>query len=78
VDHDAVAEEVIRRAVARGELPAGAALAMAGLIHEVIEAQVLRQMMNAAALDGAFARHVIDDIVLPLVAGHMAGGPAAK
>ena len=78
LDHDTVAEEVIRRAVARGELPAGAALPMAGLIHEVIEAQVLRQMMNAVALDEAFACHVIDDIVLPLLAGLMARGPAAR
>jgi hypothetical protein len=78
LDRDTVAEEVIRRAVARGELPAAAAPAMAGVVHEVIEAQVLRQMMNAVALDEAFACHVVDDIVLPLLAGHLARGPAAK
>jgi AcrR family transcriptional regulator len=77
-DHDSVSEEIIRRAVARGELPAGAAPARAALIHEVIEAHVLRRMMSAADLDEAFARHVIDDIVLPLLAGHAARGPAEK
>jgi AcrR family transcriptional regulator len=73
-DHDSVAEEVIRRAAARGELPARTAPALAGLVHEVIEAHVLRQMMNAADLDEAFASHVIDEIVLPLLAGHAVHG----
>ena len=50
---------------------------MSGLVHEVIEAQVFRQMMTAADLDDAFARHVVDDIVLPLLAGSIAPpGPA--
>jgi AcrR family transcriptional regulator len=74
---DAVAEQVIGRAVARGELPAHAAAALAHLAHEVIEAQIFRQMMTGADLDDAFARHVVDDIVLPLLAGSTAGpGPA--
>ena len=38
-------------------------------MHEVIEAQIFRQMMIAADLDDAFARHVVDDIILPLLAG---------
>jgi len=76
-DQDSVSEQVIGRAVARGELPARAAARLAGLVHEVIEAQVFRQMMTAADLDDAFARHVADDIVLPLLAGSIAPpGPA--
>jgi AcrR family transcriptional regulator len=76
-DQDSVSEQVIGRAVARGELPARAATRLAGLVHEVIEAQVFRQMMTAADLDDAFARHVVDDIVLPLLAGSTAPpGPA--
>jgi AcrR family transcriptional regulator len=68
-DQDSVAEEVVGRAVARGELPARAAGKLARLVHEVIEAQVFRQMTTGADLDEAFARHVVDDIVLPLLAG---------
>jgi hypothetical protein len=33
----------------------------------VIEAQIFRQMMTGAPLDDAFARHVVDGIVLPLL-----------
>jgi hypothetical protein len=44
----------------------------------VIEAQIFRQMMTGAALDDTFARHVVDDIVLPLLAGSIAvPGPGA-
>jgi len=35
----------------------------------VIEAQIFRQMTTAQGLDDAFAQHVVDDIVLPLLAG---------
>jgi AcrR family transcriptional regulator len=69
VSQDLVAEQVIDRAVARGELPADAAGKLAPLVHEVIEAQVFRQMMTGSELDDAFARHAVDDIVLPLLAG---------
>jgi AcrR family transcriptional regulator len=68
-DQDAAAEQVIGRAVRRGELPAADAARLAGLIHEVIEAQVFRQLMTDGRFDDAFARHVVDDIVLPLLAG---------
>jgi AcrR family transcriptional regulator len=73
VDEDSVSEQIIGRAVARGELPAPAAGPLAHLAHEVIEAQIFRQMMTGAALDDTFARHVVDDIVLPLLAGSIAG-----
>jgi len=69
MDQDAVAEQIIERAVRRGELPAPAARRRARLVHEVIEAQIFRQMMIAADLDDTFARHVVDDIILPLLAG---------
>jgi hypothetical protein len=45
-------------------------------VHEVIEAQVFRQMMAGADLDDAFALHVTDDIVMPLLAGRLAPAPA--
>jgi hypothetical protein len=77
-NEDSVSEQIISRAVARGELPAVAAGTLARLAHEVIEAQIFRQMMTGAALDDTFARHVVDDIVLPLLAGSIAvPGPGA-
>jgi len=73
-DHDSVAEQIIGRAVRRGELPAPAAGRLAGLVHEVVEALIFRQLMTASALDGSFAAHVVDDIILPLLAGSTAAG----
>jgi AcrR family transcriptional regulator len=76
-DEDSVSEQIIGRAVARGELPALATATLAQRAHEVIEAQIFRQMMTGAALDDTFARHVVDDIVLPLLMGSIAApGPA--
>jgi AcrR family transcriptional regulator len=69
IDQDSMSEQIIGRAVTRGELPARAAGKLSRLLHEVIEAHVFRQMMTAADLDDSFARHVVDDIVLPLLAG---------
>jgi AcrR family transcriptional regulator len=66
---DPVSEQIIGRAVTRGELPPCTASDLAVLVHEVVEAQLLRQMMSGSELDDAFARHVIDDIVIPLLAG---------
>jgi AcrR family transcriptional regulator len=73
-DHDSVAEQIIGRAVRRGELPAPAAGRLAGLVHEVVEAQIFRQLMIASDLDGSFAAHVVDDIILPLLVGSTATG----
>jgi AcrR family transcriptional regulator len=72
LDEDAVATEIIGRAVDRGELPRAAAAGLAPLVHEVIEAQVFRRMTIGAGLDDNFGRHVVDDIVLPLIAGTIA------
>jgi AcrR family transcriptional regulator len=77
-DEDAVSEQVIGRAVARGELPAHAAAALAQLTHEVVEAQIFRQMMTGAGLDDTFARHVVDDIVLPLLSEAASPRPARR
>jgi hypothetical protein len=77
-DQDSVSEQVIDRAVTRGELPAREAGKLARLVHEVIEAQIFRQMTTAAGLDDAFARHVVDDIVLPLLAGSVAPPDRAR
>jgi AcrR family transcriptional regulator len=77
-DQDSVSEQVIGRAVTRGELPAPDARKLARLAHEVIEAQIFRQMTTAAGLDDAFARHVVDDIVLPLLAGSVAPPDRAR
>ena len=77
-DQDSVSEQVIGRAVTRGELPAPDARKLARLVHEVIEAQIFRQMTTAAGLDDAFARHVVDDIVLPLLAGSAAPPDLAR
>lgn len=72
IDQDPVAGQIIGRAVRRGELPAAAEQKLASLVHEVIEAQLFRQLMMSAELDAAFARHVVDDVILPLVAGTLA------
>jgi len=60
-DQDAVAAEIVGRAVARGELPAAAAARLAPLVHEVIEATVLRRMLFGAGLDDDFGRHLDRD-----------------
>ena len=66
---DAVSATIIGRAVDRGELPPGSGGKLAALAHEVIEAQVFRQMVAGNEFDEAFARHVVDDIVMPLITG---------
>jgi AcrR family transcriptional regulator len=76
LDQDAAARQIIGRAARRGELPAPAADNLARLIHEVIEALVFRQLMTTADLGGSFACHVVDDIILPLLAGTPGPSPA--
>jgi AcrR family transcriptional regulator len=69
----AVAVPVISRAAHRGELPAGADAELAGLAHEVIEAHVLRRVADGGALSQEFARHVVDDLVIPVLTAHQKG-----
>jgi AcrR family transcriptional regulator len=69
----AAAVPVVSRAARRGELPAGAVTELAALAHEVIEAHVLRQMAGGGALSPEFARHVVDDLVLPVLTSYQKG-----
>lgn len=71
----AIALPIIGRAVARGELPAGADAELAGLVHEVIEAHLFRRMAIGGALDDEFARHVVDDLVIPVLITPREGKP---
>ena len=73
-EEESVSAELVARAVGRGELPAVDAARLARLVHEVVEAQVFRQMAAGGELDQPFARHVVDDIVLPLLAGATSQG----
>jgi len=43
-------------------------------VHEVVEAQVFRQIAAGGELGQRFAGHLVDDIVLPLLAGSAARG----
>jgi AcrR family transcriptional regulator len=69
----AVALPIVRRAIGRGELPAGAAAELAGLAHEVIEAHLFRRMAAGGALSPEFARHVVDDLVIPVLSAYQKG-----
>jgi len=71
-DHSA-ALPVIRRAAGRGEVPAGADEDLARIAHEVIEAQLFRQMAVGGSFDERFARHVVDDLVLPALIHYREG-----
>jgi hypothetical protein len=73
-DHSA-ALPIIRRAAGRGEVPAGAEEALASMAHEVIEAQLFRQMAVGGSFDDEFARHVVDDLVLPAPIYYREGKP---
>ena len=54
-------------------LPAGAGAEVAGLAHEVIEAHLFRQIAAGGALSPQFARHVVDDLVIPVLTSHQKG-----
>jgi len=69
----ATALPIISRAAKRGELPAGADAELADLAHEVIEAHLFRQMAAGDPLSPEFARHVIDDLVIPVLAAYQKG-----
>lgn len=62
---------IIRRAIERGELPAGAKAGvdaqMADIAHEVIEAHLFRRMALGEPLDERFAVHVVDDLLIPIL-----------
>ncbi len=56
---------IIERAVERGELPTGST---ADVVEEVMPAMLInRLVIQGEPLDEAFALHMVDDIVLPLL-----------
>lgn len=60
-----VHETVIGRAVQRGELDEGTD---ADLLHEVLHSMVLaRRLETSGALDDEFVRHVVDDVLIPVL-----------
>jgi AcrR family transcriptional regulator len=69
----AAALPVISRAAARGELPPGAGAELAELAHEVIEAHLFRLLAADGTLSPEFARHVIDDLVIPVLTAYQKG-----
>jgi AcrR family transcriptional regulator len=69
----AAALPVISRAAARGELPPGADAELAELAHEVIEAHLFRLLAADGTLSPEFARHVIDDLVIPVLTAYQKG-----
>jgi AcrR family transcriptional regulator len=71
VDEDPVAHTVIRRAVARGEVAKDCEAQLAALTHEVIEGQLFRRMMLDRPIEESFAAHVVDDLVLPVLAARL-------
>jgi AcrR family transcriptional regulator len=64
---------IIRRAAGRGEVPSGAEETLARTVHELIEAQLFRQMALGAPFDEQFSRHVVDDLVLPVLTRNRQG-----
>jgi AcrR family transcriptional regulator len=73
MDDAPAARLIIGRAVARGELRSGAEVELAALAHEVIEAQLFRQMAVGAPFDDAFAAHVVDDLLMPVLSRRSQG-----
>lgn len=70
---------VLQRAMARGELAASTPVS---LIHEVGEALTLRRLYIGQEIDEPFVGHVIDDVLMPLLAAHLVlepkAGPASE
>ena len=73
MDDAPAARLIIGRAVARGELRSGAEAELAALAHEVIEAQLFRQMAIGAPFDDTFAAHVVDDLLMPVLSRRSQG-----
>ncbi|WP_225731441.1 MULTISPECIES: TetR/AcrR family transcriptional regulator [unclassified Nocardia] len=56
--------EALRRAVARGDLPADTDFE---LVHDVAEAMILRQLQIGAGFGAAFTTRLVDDVLLALL-----------
>jgi len=61
--------DTLRRAIARGDLPADTDT---DLVHDVAEAMIQRQVQLNAAFDNGFISRVVDDVLLVLL---QQGGP---
>jgi AcrR family transcriptional regulator len=63
-------ETIVRRAVDRGELPS---VTCAGLLHEVMHAMIIaHKLTSAEPMDEAYAAHVVDDVLIPVLANSAA------
>jgi AcrR family transcriptional regulator len=72
-DDYSAALPIIRRAAGRGEVPSGSDETLARIAHELIEAQLFRQMAISGSFDEEFSRHVVDDLVLPVLTHYKQG-----
>jgi hypothetical protein len=72
-DDYSAALPIIRRAAGRGEVPSGSEETLAGIAHELIEAQLFRQMALGGSFSEEFSRHVVDDLVRPALTHHGTG-----
>jgi len=72
-DDYSAALPLIRRAAGRGEVPPGAEETLASMAHELIEAQLFRQMAIGGSFGEEFSRHVVDHLVLPVLTHYEPG-----
>jgi AcrR family transcriptional regulator len=64
-DKAAMHADLVRRAVERGEVPPDAD---ASLMHEVLHSMISsRKVWNLGPLDEEYARHVVDEILIPVM-----------
>lgn len=63
---------VLARAAARGEIPPGRDLSLA---PDVVLGLNMLRMVTGKPVDRAFARHVLETVILPLAVGAVAAGP---
>jgi AcrR family transcriptional regulator len=78
LDAEIASREIIKRAVRRGEIPRGSQRRAAALVHDVIEGQIVRRtLITGEPIDDRFARHVIDDMLMPLFSQATARAPQA-
>ncbi|HEX4703583.1 MAG TPA: TetR/AcrR family transcriptional regulator [Pseudonocardiaceae bacterium] len=61
-------EALIGRAVRRGEVPPGTD---PHLLHEVLHSMLLTRRLECYQLDDAYARHVVDDVLIPVLSRHV-------
>jgi AcrR family transcriptional regulator len=72
-DDYSAALPIIRRAAGRGEVPSGSDETLARIAHELIEAQLFRQMAIGGSFSEEFSRHVVDDLVRPALTHYGSG-----